>query len=73
MARGFERYGGTVEIIEFKPVNHVVYMSVKPVGAPPNCQQVIRFVSDHPPYSWVAGAQAFADLDLLQCGLEISA
>lgn len=38
MAQGFERYGGTVEIIEFKPVNHVMYMSVKPVGAPPNAE-----------------------------------
>jgi len=38
MASSFERYGGTVDIIEFKAVNHVMYMSVKPVGAPPNAE-----------------------------------
>lgn len=38
MSRGFEQYGGTVEAVDFKPVNHFFYMSVRPVGAPPNAE-----------------------------------
>ena len=40
MERGSKLFGGVVEKLEFKPVNRLMYMCVRPVGAPPEAKSL---------------------------------